>query len=65
MEEYYTYEEIAEYLTKAEGKKVTVRDVKAAEASALAKMRHPKNGKKLKEYMRITESSYCSVLGSE
>lgn len=42
-----TYEEISTALG------ITVREVKEAEASALRKLRHPKVGKKIKEYMNL------------
>jgi len=42
-----SYEEIAKELN------LTVKEVKAAEASALKKMRHPKVGKIFKEYLAL------------
>lgn len=42
-----THEEIATALG------LTVKEVKEAEQSALRKLRHPKIGKKIKEYMNI------------
>lgn len=40
-----SYEEIAEKLN------ITVKEVKEAEASAIKKLRHPRIGKKLKNYI--------------
>ena len=42
-----SYREIADKLN------ITVREVKEAEASAIRKLRHPRVGKKLKQYLGI------------
>lgn len=45
-----SYEDIAKKLG------ITVKEVKEAEASAIKKMRHPRNGKAMKEYLGISVS---------
>ena len=45
-----SYEAIAEKLG------ITVKEVKEAEASAIKKLRHPRNGKAIKEYLGISAS---------
>ena len=45
-----SYEAIAEKLG------ITVKEVKEAEASAIKKLRHPRNGKAIKDYLGISAS---------
>ena len=46
-----SYEDIAKELN------LTVKEVKDAEQSAIRKMRHPRNGKIMKEYLGISLSA--------
>lgn len=45
VNESMSYEEISEVLG------ITIKEVKEAEASAIKKLRHPRVGKKLKDYI--------------
>lgn len=46
-----SYEDIAKELG------ITVKEVKKIEASAMKKMRHPRNGKAIKDYLGISSTS--------